>query len=101
VHRPAGDVHPAAHAGSVEHPEAQRKIPEAALRLQRALSSTLFLDPNPKEMRSYAYADEHALRGDGRNVSSTLKFLCDRGDKEAILTFVRKLPSRTSRISAS
>jgi predicted ATPase len=77
-----------------EHPEAQRKIPEAALRLQRALASTLFLDPNPKEMRSYAYADEHALRGDGSNVSSTLKFLCDRGDKEAILTFVRKLPEQ-------
>ncbi|HEX4421831.1 MAG TPA: ATP-binding protein [Kofleriaceae bacterium] len=77
-----------------EHPEAQRKIPEAALRLQRALSSTLFLDPNPKEMRGYAYADEHALRGDGSNVSSTLKFLCDRGDKEAILGFVRKLPEQ-------
>jgi predicted ATPase len=77
-----------------EHPEAQRKIPEAALRLQRALSSTLFLDPNPKEMRGYAYADEHALRGDGSNVSSTLKFLCDRGDKDAILTFVRKLPEQ-------
>lgn len=77
-----------------EHPEAQRKIPEAALRLQRALSSTLFLDPNPKEMRGYAYADEHALRGDGSNVSSTLKSLCDRGDKDAILTFVRKLPEQ-------
>jgi predicted ATPase len=77
-----------------EHPEAQRKIPEAALRLQRALSSTLFLDPNPKEMRGYAYVDEHALRGDGSNVSSTLKFLCDHGDKDAILTFVRKLPEQ-------
>lgn len=77
-----------------EHAEAQRKIPEAALRLQRALSSTLFLDPNPKEMRGYAYADEHALRGDGSNVSSTLKFLCDRGDKEAVLAFVRKLPEQ-------
>lgn len=77
-----------------EHPEAQRKIPEASLRLQQALSSTLFLDPNPKEMRSYAYADDHALRGDGRNVSSTLKHLCDRGDKDAILSFVRKLPEQ-------
>ena len=77
-----------------EHPTAQQTIPEAALRLQRALSSTLFLDPNPKEMRGYAYADEHALRGDGSNVSSTLRLLCDTGGKDAILAFVRKLPEQ-------
>lgn len=77
-----------------EHPAAQHKIPQAALRLQHALSSTLFLDPNPKEMRGYAYADEHALRGDGGNVSSTLRFLCERGDKERVLAFVRKLPEQ-------
>lgn len=77
-----------------EHPMAQQKIPQAALRLQHALSSTLFLDPNPKEMRGYAYADEHALRGDGGNVSSTLRFLCERGDKDRVLAFVRKLPEQ-------
>jgi predicted ATPase len=77
-----------------EESAAQHKIPEAALRLQRALSSMLFLDPNPKEMRGYAYADEHALRGDGGNVSSTLRFLCERGDKERILAFVRTLPEQ-------
>lgn len=77
-----------------EHPVAQQRIPSAALRVQRALSSTLFLDPNPKEMRDYAYADEHTLRGDGSNVSSTLKSLCDRGDKQRILAFVRTLPEQ-------
>jgi predicted ATPase len=77
-----------------DHPDAQERIPNAALRLQRALASTLFLDPNPKEMRGYAYADEHALRGDGSNVSSTLKFLCDRGDKDRVLAFVRTLPEQ-------
>src|SRR6201999_4677926 len=77
-----------------EYPEAQRKIPEAALRLQRALSSTLFLDPHPKQMRGYAYADEHVLRGDGSNLSATLKLLCDRGEKDAILGFVRQLPEQ-------
>jgi predicted ATPase len=77
-----------------EHPTAQDKIPKAALRVQRALTSTLFLDPNPKEMRGYAYADEHALRGNGSNVSSALKLLCDRGQKQDLLAFVRNLPEQ-------
>lgn len=77
-----------------EHPTAQDRIPKAALRVQRALTSTLFLDPNPKEMRGYAYADEHALRGNGSNVSSTLKVLCDRGKKQDVLAFVRNLPEQ-------
>ena len=76
------------------HLEAQRKIPAATARLQLALSSTLFLDPSPKEMRGYAYADEHALRGDGSNVSAALKALCDRGGKDEVLAFVRKLPEQ-------
>lgn len=77
-----------------EHTAAQEKIPRAALRVQRALTSTLFLDPNPKEMRGWAYADEHELRGNGSNVSSTLKRLCDAGEKDAVLAFVRKLPEQ-------
>lgn len=77
-----------------EHETAQERIPAAVLRLQRSLSSTLFLDPNPKEMRDYAYADEHRLRGNGANVSSTLHALCEAGRKEEILRFVRQLPEQ-------
>ena len=77
-----------------EHVQAQEKIPRAALRLQRALATTLFLDPNPKEMRGWAYADEHELRGNGGNVSSTLKRLCDTGAIDEVLALVRKLPEQ-------
>ncbi len=77
-----------------EHQEAQERIPRAAQRLRDALTSILFLDPNPKEMRGYAFADEHSLRGNGSNVSSTLKRLCDLGQKDALLAFVRKLPEQ-------
>ena len=77
-----------------EHEESQETIPKAALRVQHALASTLFLDPNPKDMRAYAYVDEHALRGNGSNVSSTLKHLCDQGHKEEVLAFVRNLPEQ-------
>jgi len=77
-----------------ENAVAQQRIPRGALRLQHALSSTLFLDPNPKEMRGYAYADERALRGDGRNVSATLHHLCQDGRKSDVLAFVRGLPEQ-------
>jgi ABC-type branched-subunit amino acid transport system ATPase component len=77
-----------------EHQKAQERIPGAALRLQAALTSTLFLDPNPKTMRGWAYADAHALSPDGANVSSTLKQLCASGQKEAVLEFVRALPEQ-------
>lgn len=46
------------------HEEAQQKIPAAAGRIQSALSSVLFLDPRPGEMRGYSYQDEKVLRGD-------------------------------------
>lgn len=77
-----------------QHQAAQTKIPAAALGLSNALTSTLFLDPNPRQMRGWAYADEQRLQGDGANVSSTLKRLCDDGHKEAILAFVRDLPEQ-------
>ncbi len=72
----------------------QQKIPTAATTVASALASTLFLDPNPKEMRGWAYADEQELRGSGANVSSTLNRLCNQGQKEAILSFVRALPEQ-------
>lgn len=77
-----------------EQAVAQAKIPAGAHRLQRTLSSTLFLDPNPKGMRGYAYADESSLRGDGSNVSAALHHLCENGQKAAALDFVRFLPEQ-------
>lgn len=71
---------------------AQATIPVVCKRVQSALDTTLFLDPNPKEMRGWTFEDDHALRGDGRNVSSTLKRLVDEGRKVEILDFIRRLP---------
>jgi predicted ATPase len=45
-------------------------------------------------MRGWAYADEHELRGNGSNVSSTLSRLCDAGEKDKVLSFVRELPEQ-------
>jgi predicted ATPase len=78
-----------------EHQTAQEKIPAACSRIGLALTSTLFLDPNPRAMRGYAYADEHVLTGTGANVSATLAHLCDEaGAKERILEFIRALPEQ-------
>lgn len=77
------------------HEEAQQKIPAAAGRIQSALSSVLFLDPRPGEMRGYSYQDEKVLRGDGSNLSSVLKYVCeDLGRKTEVLGFVRALPEQ-------
>lgn len=77
------------------HQEAQQRIPEAARRVQDALSSVLFLDPRPAEMRGYSYQDEVDLRGDGSNVSSVLRHVCeDLGRRAEVLEFVRALPEQ-------
>lgn len=77
------------------HLDAQQKIPAAASRVQDALSSVLFLDPRPPQMRGYSYQDEKVLRGDGSNLSSVLKHVCDGlGLREEVLAFVRALPEQ-------
>jgi predicted ATPase len=77
------------------HLEAQQRIPAAASKVQGALSSVLFLDPRPAEMRGYSYQDETVLRGDGSNLSSVLRHVCDvLGRKAEVLEFVRALPEQ-------
>ncbi len=77
-----------------EHKEAQERITAGCNRLGLALVSTLFLDPDPRTMRTYAYADEHVLSGNGANVSATLANLCELGAKARILEFIRALPEQ-------
>jgi predicted ATPase len=77
------------------HLEAQQRIPAAASKVQGALSSVLFLDPRPAEMRGYSYQDETVLREDGSNLSSVLRHVCDvLGRKAEVLEFVRALPEQ-------
>ncbi|MFO0004734.1 MAG: AAA family ATPase, partial [bacterium] len=46
------------------HDEAQAQIPSAAEATQAALRGVLFLDPDPRAMRGYAFREEQLLRGD-------------------------------------
>jgi predicted ATPase len=46
-------------------------------------------------MRGYSYQDETVLRGDGSNLSSVLRHVCDvLGRKAEVLEFVRALPEQ-------
>ena len=45
------------------------------------LEEILFLDPNPRAMREYSFVVEHALKGDGSNLSSVLYELCVKPER--------------------
>jgi predicted ATPase len=77
------------------HPQSQMRIPAVNSAVQQALTSILFLDPHPAEMRAYSYVDEQVLLGDGSNISSVLKHVCETlGRKSQVLEFVRALPEQ-------
>jgi predicted ATPase len=73
-------------------------IPKAARRVADALTSILFLDPNPRQMRGYSFVQETRLQGDGSSVSSVLYHICQRADGKAqVLDFIRSLPEQDIR----
>ncbi|WP_263790851.1 AAA family ATPase [Salinibacter sp.] len=75
--------------------EAQEKIPDITDRFRRALGEILFLDPEPRRMREYSFANETELVGDGRNLSGVLYNLCQDADrKQEILDFIEALPEQ-------
>lgn len=75
--------------------EAREKIPAITEKFRQALSQILFLDPDPRRMREYSYANETALIGDGRNLSGVLYNLCQDPDrKKEILDFIKALPEQ-------
>lgn len=73
---------------------AQLVLPPACRLVRDTLTAVAFLDPNPPAMRGYAFRDDDRLAGDGRNVSAVLWHLCERGLRDEILAFVRRLPER-------
>lgn len=77
------------------HTRSQQVIPLAVKQVQELLTNVLLLDPNPKQMRGYAYKDEPRLQSDGANVSAVLHDLCstEEGERE-VLQFVRSLPEQ-------
>lgn len=75
--------------------KSQRVIPEATTRLQDTLARILFLDPDPRAMRGYAFLDEARLAGNGANLSGILHHLTEEGgERETVLAFIRDLPQQ-------
>ncbi len=80
-----------------EHKKAQEVIPGVTQCYLRWLSDIFFLDPNPADMRSYGSKADPELGERGGNLSGTLFDLCERGEKERLLDFVRALPEQNIR----
>ncbi len=63
--------------------------------LVHALSSMLFLDPDPRRMREYSFIQEKKLKRDGSALSSVLHHLTEEeGQKARILGIIRSLPEQ-------
>jgi len=83
---------------SAGHVKSQEIIPRVTTQFRTALSSTLFLDPNPPRMRQYSFIVDNVLKGDGSNLSSVLYELCERRQqKNDVLAFIRELPEQNFR----
>jgi energy-coupling factor transporter ATP-binding protein EcfA2 len=86
------------------HKSSRERIPPVARDLEQWLSSVLFLDPSPAQMRNYAFPSDKDLQGNGRNVSGVLFNLWGRdeeadtepyvGNRAAILGFIQSLPEQ-------
>jgi predicted ATPase len=75
--------------------KSQETIPSVTEQFRRSLQQILFLDPDPRRMREYSFADEKKLIGDGRNLSGVLYNLCqDKDRKQEILDFIEALPEQ-------
>lgn len=82
---------------AAHHKEAQEQIPAATSSLRLNLEKTLFLNPDPRQMRDYSFSLNTRLQRDAENVSSVLNWLVERGEKDRILSFVRSLPEQDIR----
>ena len=87
---------------AAHHKESQRLIPATTSNLRKSLTDILFLDPVPRLMRDYSYANEVRLKEDGSNVSSVLRHVvfkegdvADAEAKQQVLSFIRSLPEQS------
>ena len=76
------------------HKHAQALISEITGYYLQWLSDIFFLDPNPADMRSYGSEADSELGERGGNLSGVLFDLCEGGEKERLLDFVRELPEQ-------
>jgi predicted ATPase len=86
------------------HKLSRERIPPVTKKLQKWLAAMMFLDPQPVQMRDYAFPSDAVLQSNGRNVSAVLFNLWGREDhaenqpflnnRLAILEFIRSLPEQ-------
>ena len=89
---------------NAQHKESRRLIPNLSRLYETWLSSILFLDPVPAQMREYTFPSDQQLQGDGANLSAVLFNLW--GDdavgatepyaenRKEILRFIQSLPEQ-------
>ncbi|MBR8828750.1 MAG: AAA family ATPase [Gomphosphaeria aponina SAG 52.96 = DSM 107014] len=76
------------------HARSQKTIPAVTKVMRETLRNMVFLDPRPAAMRDYAYAKDDDIKEDGANLSSVLYSLCEKGEKNKLLDFIRSLPEQ-------
>lgn len=78
---------------SYRHTLSQTRIPAAAEAVRAGLQGIVFLDPDPRSMRGYAFREEARIQSNGGNVSAVLWNLSrDPGQKARLLDFVAQIP---------
>ena len=78
------------------HRVSRRTIPAIASQYVAWMSSIVFLDPRPSQMRGYSFKTDGELDGSGGNLSGVLYGLCRKkgGRKQQILDMVKALPEQ-------
>lgn len=88
----------------VKYKSSRERIPQVTKNLEQWLSTVLFLDPIPAQMREYAFPSDKDLQGNGRNISAVLFNLWGREEyaqnapyahhRATILNFIQSLPEQ-------
>jgi hypothetical protein len=75
------------------HEHSQSVIPPSAEAVRVALQGMVFLDPDPRSMRGYAFREEKLLQGNGANLSAVLWNLAQEPASRArLLETVARIP---------
>lgn len=75
------------------HSQSQTLIPPAAESVRAALQGMVFLDPDPRSMRGYAFREERLLQGNGANLSAVLWNLAqDPNSRTRLLETIVRIP---------
>lgn len=71
-----------------------RHLQSRCRQLVKDLRNVRVLDAVARRMRGYSHELDRKLRPDGANMSAVLHHICEHGDRELVLEFVRALPEQ-------